>query len=610
MNIDLNPLSEYHNYTIYHILVAYQYSRDAYTTPLVENIGPTGTEFVGKECGGKCVVLINEFTSQQANVDYCETDWSFFSPVTSRTTSYVGAMEIVDRSGFLFAETLKQFTQKLDTSVHHLTMAWKPVFVCKKPETSVTDVIHVNPLHFHVTKFSQNVSGDYSKSYHFEFAAAYNTHGMAPQFAKLYQTTITTSEGNVINSNPTPIGATSGIKSTRAEDSAKLTLRKSRLEKTKYMKTIGDMLKGLETTLDNQKANHKKQLQRFLSIIRDEYVDKIRTAKQERGELPLDYSIEVDDYYKGKKINNRNLPFEQVEIDQRIPGVSSITVPNGTSIHSAIDMIMRMSTEVAQDYEHDPATTYKTTITTNRECSGQYKIHTKVKKYVAAYNSTEGTDSGPGNGVIGQNIIQYEYQDRENRDNNLISVSYASLPEYKLNALESVEEQQDTQDVYGNREQISVERFGKVKNFFSRGFTGLRSLTGMFTNNGLENPTAMSNVTNFREHQQTSYVLKIVGNPHLFNDINRNPLDVVSNTEVDGVGKYIIYSNVETDPMYVKLKIHLTGSTVLGHTDDTPLTPLGTFYYDGHLHLYKINNVFTPGAFFQHLTCGRTEESI
>lgn len=613
MEKSLNPLNNYRTYSVRHILVAYQYSQDAYVADITADIGVIGTKLIGTECGGKAVVLLNEFANTTASLRYCESVWSFFSPVNDRTTSYVGTMEIADRSGFLFADTLKKFTKDLDTSVHHLTMVWRPVFVCINDKTGETDIIHVNPLHFHVMNFTQNVTGSLFKSYGIEFAAAYNTHGLSPQFSRIYQSTVVGSDSNTLNTIPTPVGASTGIVPTRKENEGKLKLRTERLNKTKYMSTLGEVCSGLSASLNAQVTTHKKQLQKFLSIIRTNYTEKVKEVKSEHGDLPLEYTIQLDNYYKNKKIDNRNLPFEQTEIDQRISGISSLTLPPGLNITSTINNIMKMSKSVANDYSTKKIKSYKLTTTTNRDCSGKYKINIKVCPYFAAYNPSEQRedDTGPGNGAIDRdNILEYSYQDPDTQASNLITLSYSSNPQFNLNTLEVLEDGNDSSAVYADREPITNERFGGVKNFFSRGLSGLRSNTGLYTNTGLENSAVLANMTNYKELQQTSYTLQILGNPSILNDINRNPLDVVSNTFNNGRGKHIIYGNVETEPMYLKLKIYLTGSEALGGYESQNINDLGSFYYDGYMHLYKIQTIFTPSGISQYLICARTEESV
>lgn len=615
---DLNPLSDYHNYTVAHIIVAFEFSRDAYTVNITPDIGngEIGKVFSASsgdsrgDCGGRAVVIVNELKQQDIKMNYCETEWNFFSAMSQRTTSYVGTMELVDRSGFLLSEKLRSFSEQIETSIQHMTFAWVPIFVCRLPGAAHDEYIYANPMYFHTTKFFQNVSSDIGKAYTLEFVSAYNTHGLSPQFSKIYQTTVTHKDGNTINSMPTPYAASSGIQPTRQEDRKKLSVRKSRLQLTKYMKNLGEVFSSLEVAIDNQKVAHKKQLQRLLSIFRNDYVERILPVRQNIESLPLDYTFDLDEDYKNNKINNRNLPFEQNENDQTLSGVASISFPSGSNILSMIDNVMKMSKDVGEEHSKLPAITYKTTISTERACDGNYKINVKIRKYESAYNSMNNGDTGPGKSAINE-VIEYSYQDGINRDDtNLLAISFASFPEYRLSPLEIPEDAPDAQDVYGNREPVASQRFGDSQDgFFRRGFNGLRVVTGLFANAGLENPANAANLTNLRESQQSNYTLTVAGNPRLLSDINRNPLDVINDTPVNGHGKHAIYQNIETDPMYIKLKLYLSGDSNTGSPETTD-TEGGLFYYQGYLHLYKIQSVFSDAGFVQYLSCARTEESI
>lgn len=599
----LHPLSAYKNYTVKHILVAFQYSEDAYSAVLTPDIGGSGTHLTQNGWCGKGIVLVNEFTDLTVSVAYCETIWSFFSPISIKTSSYVGTMAIQDISGFMFADTLKDFADDLNTSMHHLTVAWVPVFI-GDGVTKVEDSISPNPLYFHITKFVQDVTGTTGRKYIFDLVASYNTHGLLPQYSRLYQSTITNRDSNLTNTLPSPVNGSTGIQPTRKEDSNKLKARKARLDKVKLMPTIGAVMQGLEEVLDSQKLSNKKQVQIISGIFRDEYVKKLKDDTQNEI-IPIDYTVDVENYYRKMEINNRNLPFEQYELDQSLVGISTMTIPMGSTPIAAINTIMKMSKSVAEDHKKDPATMYRITTSTNRACAGNYEINIKVRKTIAPFNSNDSNDSGPGDSVIDKQVgvIDYIYDNVDARDNNVTTISFASFPKIKLTALETMEDQPDSKDVFGNREPVTSSRFSSIAKFFREGFSGFSPILNIFHNNGLEDSNAASTLSGFNETQQTTYVLSITGNPHLLNDINRNPLDVIHDNESKEPqtekGNYIIYKNVETDPMYIKLKLFNSS-----HTDTR------AYFYDGYLHLYKIQSIFTPGSLIQHLHCGRTDETL
>lgn len=600
MNKDLNPLSDFETHTVYHVLVAFQYSEDAYSYDFSQELGVNGTKF-NAGCGSG-MVLVNELKDSNISLKSATTTWSFFSPVDHRTSSYTGTIEVADRSGFYFTQCVNEFTKDLGMSITHLTFAWIPVFIGMKTNSNAPEIIQPNPMFFHVASFAQNVTAIDGRSYYFDIVSCYNSHGMSPQFSQLNQLTINHKDGNTINTIPAPVAPSTGIKSTMEEDAAKLRARQSRLQKNKYMKTIMDVCKSMEAVINDQKNDHKRQLQRFMSLIRNDYAEKITDVRRD-DPLPIDYAINVSDYYKNKKIDNLNLPFEQFEIDQSNFGISSITLPQSHSIQSAISQIMKMSKDVGKDHAKTPTKTFKVTTVTKRKCDGKYLIHTNVNDYISPYNGeveNGAPNTGPGNGVVSA-PIEYTYQDLGgslSEDNTISSITYSSTPTYTLKPAEVVSDAPDTQAVLADREHITLKRKSDYASFFENPFSGIKSLRGIMTDNGLQNSEAAEAISSFNPAQQTLYTLNVVGNPHLLSDINRNPQAVIDVQPANA----IIYKNVEFEPMYVKLKVYLAG--------DRLVRTNGSFYYEGMLHIYKIVNMFTPGYFAQIVHCARTNEKM
>lgn len=613
---DINPLGVYPSYTVKHILVAFEYSQDAYTSRISQSVGKSGTMIdaseLGGECGGKAIVVVNEFADTTATLTAANTNWSFFSSLTPTTTSYTGTLEISDRSGFLFTETLSRlifndgqadtfFNPESNTSLYHLTFAWVPVFLCTNNESGASETVNVNPLYFHVSKFTQSVTALVGRVYILDFLSCYNTHGLQPQFSNLTQTTITHAESNTINSNPASTTPTSGILPTRIEDSRKKSSRIARLNKTRYMKTIREFCEGLELALNKQIVDNKSQVQTFLSMINDSYRSgNIRSTGN--YVVPFKYKIIVDDYYKNLKLDNRNLPFEQYEQDQLEPGVSSVTFPANANISAIINTMMKMSKKVGLDHKQLPTPTFKVTTVTNRTCEDVYEIHIKINNYINPYNGNETEDTAPGNSAIDEPIY-LSYQDGNSDFVTVMGIEYSSMPSRNMLSSEKIQDSTgDVAAVYGNREQMTVRRYNDfTPDFFRNSFSGLKSMRGLYTDNGVENPEATSALSNFNPKQQTTYAIQIVGNPYILNDLNRHPLDVISGS--DSYGEYKIYKNCEFEPIYLRLKIYLRGDT--RDSDQS-----GAFYYDGYLHVTDVVSNFIGGLFTQTIYCSRTEEKI
>lgn len=595
---ELNPLSTLSSHTTNNILVAFEFSDDAYTANINEDVGLIGTIFNASEfggiCGGKAVVVINELFDSSASITQAETTWQFFSPVNHRTTSYIGTMLIHDRTGFLFTQKIKEFIDNMGMSIHHLTFAWIPV-ITGETDVYTPERIHINPMFFHVSKFTQSVSEVNGRSYILDIVGCYNTHGTSPQFAEIQQNTISSAVNK--NKSPTPLSPSSGIRSTKKEDADKLASRASNNQSIGSMKTIGQFCTAFESSLNYQTVPHKLQLQRFMDIIHDDYTKKINALKT-TDELPLEYKISVDSYYNERKIDNKNLPFEQTSQDQREPGITSITFPSSYNIHSAITQVMKMSKDTGNDHMGVGVDTFKLTTVTNRKCNGKYLIHTNINHYKSPYNSINSIDTGPGDNLIQDAGIYYHYQDKDNSNSTLMNMTYSVLPQFQLSSIVDVNDGDDSQAVYGEREQNTSVRYTKDFNdFFNNAFSGINSMRGSMTDIAVQNSQSAAAITNFNPTQAVSYALNIVGNPHLLGDINRNPLDVISGT--DTYGRYNIYSNTEYSPMYLKLKISIG--------DETSQSP--EFYYNGYLHIHTITNTFIGGSFTQMLHCSRTEEN-
>lgn len=598
-NIELNPLSKLKNRTQKHILIAFQYSADAYSYKFDYNIADVGTP-ISCPCGS-AIVVVNEIKNTVVTISNAVTIWNFFSPVNHRTISYNGEMEIVDRSAFYFNQILTKFTKDLSLSLSHLTFMWVTVFTGVDESDSVK-VVTSTPLYFHSTNFVQDASNAFGRSYNLDFVSCHGTHALSPQFSSIIQNTVTNKEANTVNTLPMTYAPSTGLKPLREEDASKLSPRKDRINKTKYMKTIGDFCDRFEYTLSNQAKPHKKQLQEFMGIIRSDYATKVKKLHIE-DELPIVYKIKVDDYYKDKQLNNRNLPFEQYEINESINGLSSISFPLGISLQSAIGQVMRMSKEVGNDHTKIPYNTYKIVSTTNRECDGKYHVYTKIKKYIAPYNSDSGVNTGPGNNVVVK-PLEFTFQDPEAEDNNLLALTYGATTNTELTPVENVSDDEDTQAVYADREMLTSQRKISDASFFENSYSGQRIARGIFTDNGLQNSEAASKISNYSPTQRTAYTLSIIGNPNLLSDLNRNPQEVIDDTHTNA----ILYKFSEYEPMYLKLKIFLEGDR---RTERPKEVDDSTIYmYENYLHIYKVVNLFDGGEFMQILYCGRTNEKL
>lgn len=608
----LNPLSKFQTYQIKHVVIGFRYSEDACTYEIGSDVGKCGSVVEGPACKGPGIVVINEMKDSSFVLYDATTYWDFFSETNATTGSYYGYMHVKDRAGMLFAQRLREYCERLGMALGHITFVWKTFFI-GSTVGGYREVVTANPLVFHITDFTQSLSPELSRAYIFNFVASYNTFGQLPQFTKMYQTTLTHADGNVQKEVPTPGVADGRLQSRAKENQANATARKTRMDKSKPMKTIQDAFNAMQVEMTEQGYPNKRQVQEWQGVIRDDYTKKINPPQQYLPDLPIKYTIKLDSYYSSYKIDNRNLPFEQPEQDQRLEGIRAIPFQMGTNMSNAIDQIMSMSKLVARDYTADTPKGYRSTTTVLRGCGGQYNVTTNITPYTIPRNVTGGPDTGPGEGLI-QGPLAYTYQDAKKEDRDVISINYHSNVSPVPKNLEQATEGENDSDigvVYGNREPIGVQRMPREgTDFFTSGFSGNRSLIGVYDTNGLESSESATIIKTHQTpsmvKQTTSYRIKLVGNPYLLNDINRNPMDVAENTNTRWT--YILYDKPESIPMYMKLTVYLRSTQNLSQPSDETLPQ--TYFYSGYLHIAKIVTNFKENTFIQTVEALRTEDSI
>lgn len=607
---DLNPLSKYQSYTVKHIIVGFRYSEDACTFDIGADVGVTGTAIKGGQCNGPGIVIINELADPTFIVYEAQTNWSFYSPSTPTTGMYTGTMQIQDRVGMLFATRLRDYCTQLGMALGHITFAWKTFFVGNLADGE-TEVITANPMIFHITEFAQSLSADIGRSYIMNFVSSYNTFGQLPQFSKMFQTSLTHADGNVQKEIPTPESSSTGLLSRKEEDERNEAARKRRQDKSKPMKTLTDVFNSMQTEMTEQGYPNKTQVQEWQAALKNTFTKKLIPPKQYLPDLPLKYSMKLADKFTSYKIDNRNLPFEQPEQDQRLEGIRVLPFHLGSTLSKAVDTIMSLSRSVGKNFQGTTPEGYRSTTTVLRGCAGQYKIHTNINPYKIPINTTKGVDTGPGDNLI-NGPLEYVFQDSERKGRDILAISYRSnVTPIQRNMEEPTEDKDDIGVVYGNREPISIQRMPQEgDDFFTSGYSGNRGFIGLFDTNGLESAdnatTIKSNLSPALVKQNTSYNLSIVGNPYIMNDINRNPLDVMNDDDTRWT--YILYNKPEYEPMYLKLTVYMNPESELGGKGGGNVDQ--TYFYSGYLHITNIQTTFTDSRFLQSIEAVRTEESI
>ena len=359
---------------------------------------------------------------------------------------------------------------------------------------------------------------------------------------------------------------------------------------------------------------HNTQVQEWQAALRNDYTKKIKPPEQYLPELPIKYNFTLEDRYKQYKVDNRNLPFEQPEQGQNFEGVRTIPFHYGTNLYDAINELMMFSKSVGNDITSDESRGFRSTNTVLRQCSGQYLVNTKIDSYIIPVNSNDDKDTGPGEGVIDGPLV-YSFQDPEAGHKQIISLSFNSNVTPLNSPLEvPTEGQDDIGVVHGNREQQSMQRKPKSGDFFDASYTGLRSTVSPFKTSGVENSNNASVISNYLSHnnieQSTRYLIEVVGNPYIVNDINRNPLDVIEG-KGNGAGrwKYILYDMPEFKPMYCHMTVFMNPEKALA--GETSVEVDTTYYYKGYLHISSIVTQYSMGYGFSHIiTALRTGDGI
>lgn len=601
-----NPLNNFNSTSIKHILVAFKYTEDAEAAQLNPSMGNPGTTFIGKGCKGPGVVIVNEFTDSDFNIYSASWKFNSFGPITQTAPSCLGMIEITDRTGLHFVDFMKtKVIPTLDVSEGHMVFSLRTFFIGESINVGSNDVIVGNPFIFNVVTFLNDLSPDSGRFYTMGIVGSSTTLGQLNQYSKLYQMTITHSDGNLHKEIPIPDVATCGMKSRKEEDALQRKARKNRIDKSKPMRSLKEVFAAFEAELNQQKFPNSAQLQSWLQKINANYSVKIIPPTQKKkGEIPVDYFIHLDSAYHEYEIDNRNLPFEQPEQDQNKKGIRSIPVQVGMDIPTMIEKLMKLSQQVGLDAEFATPYVFKTVISAIKSTNGRYQIHVVIKKIRVPKNSSV-VNSGPGESAVTV-PLEFVFQDPEYKDKDIVSITAKVISEIGLRVLEEQTNDASGLMVYGDREQITAERLPNV-DYFKAQYSGLRSMVNPKENYGLEsgvNAAKIDNVINADLIQGTSYTISIQGNPHLLSDLNRPPSQVANGI----VGNPQLYKLPELDPMYVKLSIFLKPHAALGVQENENVS--NKFYYNSYYHVASVTNKFEQGSFMQDLVLLRTDETL
>jgi len=604
-----NILDKFENFNVKYILLGFSNTTDACSTNLGPDVGPPGTVFSGNGCGKSGIVIVNEFEDFSYTIDNFQSEFNFYSDVSIKSTQMIAILTIADRLGGQFPTFLRDCAAALGVSETHIAFQLKIYFTGFTKNGGNVDTYVTKPFIFNMGSLSQLHTTVSAHLYSLQAIATYNTFGLLNGFTKMYQSTITSADKNPSKEIPTPESPTSTILPRGDEDAFKNNSRKKRIDKSKPMETLEEVFKGLAEDLQQQKYEHKRQLQEWLSFVRDDFVKKIEQPKQKKppGYLPLEYKIVLDPEYKSYKIDNRNMPFEQPEQNQEKYGVRSIPIPEGENVIDTIERIMKYSRKIGTDGDTIPKYTFRVVSTVMKNCEDKYEITINIKKIILPQNEpgnrfADGIDTGPGTAV---DPITLEFQKAGTSDIDVYHVVGKTASLVELEMMEKQVDDSDAEVVFANREQATAERTPSL-DFFHSMFSGVRTNLNN-KNNGLESAEDAGKVDILSAPtiapQNNKFQLKIRGNPELLSDIFRNPVKV--KTLDDDSPRF--YPNPEYSPMYVKVILYL--SPLAGSLGITPDDSSPIYYYEKYQHLYKIVTTISGNIFDQHLHMLRSDDA-
>jgi len=592
-----NRLEKYSTYSTTFILSAWKNTSDAENegnAPAL-NDGPEG-----KRLPGNGILVLNDHIGENmkrflgSSLDY---EFSWAGDYVNETVS-TGTFSLIDVSGTDFLGFLNNdVVSVLGTSLANLTFRLDIYFHTSASEDSEDQLIKIEPLIFNVQdiKYKFDVS---SNHYFLNFTSCYNTSAKSSRISQVYSMTITHKDGNLHEESPKPEESGGNIVPRSEEDRKKTSPRERRLEKSKPMKTLKEAFEALAVELNAKTKIHKNQLQDWLAIIRDDHTPKLKKPVEQKKEINIRYDIKLDPVYEDYIIDNRNLPFEQPELDGDSSGIRSIPTVRGEYINTVINRIMSLSRRVGLDAKDGYS--YKVCPVWRRE-EDNILCDIVIKRFEIPINSMNGKDTGPGESAI--DPLTFYYKAEQNHDIEAF-FGRSSID----NAFETVEDIIDEipgRLSYGSdREEISAER-APNKDFFKTGYSGLRSKLVNSKCIGVEYPsdmaTLMGTQTKVLQLQTSPMIINIIGNPDLFSDTVRKPTEVVNGSHP----KAVYYRKPEVFPWYAKLQVFLETE----YEEDGGPTP-SMFYQQQWMHIIKVRTSIEGSEFSQTITLVKMDDII
>lgn len=601
MSGELNRLIEgFRNYKTSHILGAFEFGDSVANSRITDTEARPGDP-IRSGCGG-AICVVNDATHPFFSITNVMWSYEYSNSFEKSSTFCHGSMMIADTAGSSFSDFLKKnVCDVLNTSLGNITFNLTTTISGANKEEQRDDIL-LKPLIFKITDITSTnaISG---RLYTIYFTLDYNSTIFNPNLSKFSRLTVSTSEGDPSNVSDF-IGASAASQTYASRESANRGVRENRRNNVRPMINLDDITKSISNSMNQNVEPSKQIIQNILSSYIDSHGGKVES--KDVKPIPLEYEVDLDDIYKTHVLDNRNLIFEQVQLDQEAPGLSSICFNDEIVLNDVYEEALKMSSAVGQDAVN--GFTYRLATTSFRDCSNKIKNKTIIKRVEQPHNELGVKDTGVGaEGNI--DPLFYDFQRQSLSDVKIFGINTTNLPAYSFDFNESTKTNPNSLIYQGDREYTQYTRSFENRDFFQSKFSGLRIASSKL-NAGLENPEAAAAIDYLefkgKKEQTTTVSILTRGNPDLYNDLARSPL-AVYNRNPDGA---VHYEFPEVLPMYAKLRIDIKGDTDRDKVEnfDPMLIEQGVFYYDSFFHIVSVVNVIDASTFTQKLVLARTDD--
>lgn len=582
-----NILSKYSSYSYHHFLMVCANSETAqylseqseiYTFLQLKERGSYEPRYINEDERYGYVVVIDGIQKADFYIDEVSWENIVVSPsmgtgnTSSTTISLEGRMEIKELMGTRFLKILTDACNALGADPLGLTFVLKTIFVGRYENGGTEMITTIRPLLF----IPYDISATFSSSgafYHIEFT------GISNGFSKL----------------PQPQAIVNGLSFKLTQDM-----------------TIAEAVDKITEKLNENYDTFRKKVLLDYSLLlykngvsqnTDDLIRRAREAIDNRYSR-VKYKIYADDYSDVRYKLTATDSSRSISKDEPIP-ISF----NGT-IESILDRLMYMSEGVVNDSKgvgtsNNKKYGFKIVSTLNYK-NGEYIVEYFIKKselFTVNYDDLlNGKDFVPPKGAT----LEFDYMFT---GNNIDILEFdlkmeMGLQFYQLAATtNSLPSQKETingynQNIVRGTGAPIVAGNGNKQRKKTPLFLGNKIQTTFVRNkrNSVSAASFNSLLSRFASLEMLEAKMKIMGNPHLLNDLQILPNEI-RNISIDNIIERdnTINPNWITTPTFIKVNIKFPKDP------DNLNAGMEDFWYPGYYMLFSVNNIFSKGSFTQEL---------